>query len=150
MSLTITMPGPYGLDLIKRYQGLSLEKYQDADGLWLIGYGHLISDCDVFDAPLTPAQADALFLHDVEYYRQVLSHCVQIPLTQNQFDALLSLAFSLGPESVQQSAIVDCINRGDVTAALKAWRCERGLAVQRQAEAALFETVILQDILMVK
>ncbi|VDZ85835.1 Phage-related lysozyme (muraminidase) [Kluyvera intermedia] len=61
MSLSAVYPSLYGLDFIKRYQGLSLEKYQDADNLWLIGYGHLIRDREYFDTPLTPQQAETIF-----------------------------------------------------------------------------------------
>lgn len=146
MPLTSLTPSPDGLAFIKRYQGLSLEKYQDDDGLWLIGYGHLIRDHDMFDAPLTLAQVEDLFQQDVDYYHRVLCACVRMPLTQHQYDALLSLAFSLGPEGVQQSPIVSCINRGEFSAALHTWKGEAelrsSLAVQRQAESALFDTAV--------
>ncbi|EPK7357576.1 lysozyme [Kluyvera intermedia] len=146
MPLAPTMPSPQGLDFIKRYQGLSLEKYCDEDGLWLIGYGHLIRDHETFDAPITHWLADTLFTLDVGYYLRVLHQCVRSPLTQSQFDAVLSLAFSLGPEAVQKSPIVDCINQQKFQSALALWQGEgerqSSLAVQRQAESALFQTDI--------
>ena len=40
--LNTATPSLSGLEFIKRYQGLSLEQYQDEEGLWVIGYGHLI------------------------------------------------------------------------------------------------------------
>ncbi|VFS61929.1 Phage-related lysozyme (muraminidase) [Kluyvera cryocrescens] len=73
MSLSSLTPSPQGLDFIKRYQGLSLEKYQDQDGLWIIGYGHLIRDHETFAQPITRLQAESLFVQDVSYYRQVLN-----------------------------------------------------------------------------
>ncbi len=150
MPISAVYPSLYGLEFIKRYQGLSLEKYQDADNLWLIGYGHLIRDREYFDAPLTPQQAEAIFQADVDYYQQVLRQCIHVPLTQCQFDALLSLAFSLGPEAVQQSPIVYWINHGDMNQALAEWQREgereSSLAGQRQAESALFQTGGLRDI----
>lgn len=140
----VTTPSLLGLALVKQYQGLSLEKYQDADGLWIVGYGHLIRDQERFDGPITLTQAELLLQQDVDYYHQVLHRCVQVPLNQYQSDALISLAFSLGPETVQQSAIVSEINQGHFTAALALWRQEgtqqTGLTAQRQAEVALFQS----------
>lgn len=37
--LHVATPSLLGLELIKQYQGLSLEKYQDADGLWVVDRG---------------------------------------------------------------------------------------------------------------
>lgn len=143
MSTGITRPSPQGLEFIKRFQGLSLEKYRDAEGLWVIGYGHLIREGERFDGCLTHAQAEMLFEQDVENYRQWLCQGINAPLAQHQFDALLSLAFSLGLEGVRQSAIVQAINRRDFNAALAEWRREgeqqSSLALQRQAEASLFQ-----------
>lgn len=154
MPLSAACPSSYGLDFIKRYQGLSLEKYQDADALWLIGYGHLIRDREYFDAPLTPQQAEAIFLTDVDYYQQVLRQCIRVPLTQSQFDALLSLAFSLGPEAVQQSHIVYWINQGDINKALTEWQRageqQSSLAVQRQAECNLFQNDRLRSVAIIE
>lgn len=139
----VTMPSPQGLAFIKRYQGLSLARYQDADGLWLIGYGHLIAHDEVFEAPIAPSQAEALFLQDVGRYQQVLHQCVHIPLTQSQYDALLSLAFSLGTQALPRSPIIQAINQRAFAEALDEWRSEgerqNGLAIQRQAEMALFQ-----------
>ena len=147
MSTGITTPSPQGLEFIKRFQGLSLEKYRDAEGLWVIGYGHLIHDRERFDTLLTHPQAEALFERDVENYRQVLLQCINVPLAQHQFDALLSLAFSLGPEGVQLSPITQEINRQDFNAVLAEWlragEQQSSLARQRQAEAALFRSDML-------
>lgn len=144
MSTGITTPSPQSLEFIKRFQGLSLEKYRDAEGLWVIGYGHLIREGERFDWCLTHAQAEMLFEQDVENYRQWLCQRINVPLAQHQFDALLSLAFSLGLEEVRQSAIVQAINRRDFNAALAEWLREgeqqSSLALQRQAEATLFQS----------
>ncbi|WP_333498112.1 lysozyme [Kluyvera sp. CHPC 1.2972] len=142
----VATPSLLGLELIKQYQGLSLEKYQDADGLWVVGYGHLIRDRERFDEPITLAQAEELFQQDVDYYHQILQRCVRMPLSQHQSDALLSLAFSLGPEAVQQCAIMRAVNQGHMADALALWQQQASpqtsLAVQRQAEAALFRRVL--------
>lgn len=144
MSQTITTPSPEGLAFIKRYQGLSLEKYIDTQGLWVIGYGHLIRDRERFDELISREQAEWLFLQDVELYQQLIAQCITVPINQNQFDALMSLAFSLGPEGIQHSVIVQAINRRHYSAALTLWQREgekqNSLAIQRQAEAALFQT----------
>ncbi|EPQ7468897.1 glycoside hydrolase family protein, partial [Enterobacter kobei] len=48
------------IDLIKKHQGLSLEKYRDENGLWVIGYGHAIHEEDNFHGGITPLQAECL------------------------------------------------------------------------------------------
>ena len=143
MSQTITTTSPEGLAFIKRYQGLSLEKYVDEQGLWVIGYGHLIRDHDHYEGPISLEQAECLFQQDVAHYQQLLGQCINVSLNQPQFDALISLAFSLGPEGIQHSAIVQAINHNDFNSALAEWlregKKQTSLAIQRQAEAALFQ-----------
>lgn len=50
---------------IKQWQGLSLEKYQDKNGVWVIGYGHEITADEAFETSISVAEADALLLADM-------------------------------------------------------------------------------------
>ena len=144
--LNIATPSLSGLEFIKRYQGLSLEQYQDEEGLWVIGYGHLIRGHERFETSITLRQAEMLFQQDVADYQHLLHQCLQVPVSQRQFDALLSLAFSLGPEALQQSPILHSINQGQFADAVAGWQREgkrrSSLAAERQAEAELFQADI--------
>ena len=55
-----------GIAFIKQWQGLSLEKYQDKNGVWVIGYGHEITPDETFVAPISMAQAESLLLTDLD------------------------------------------------------------------------------------
>lgn len=144
--LNTATPSLSGLEFIKRYQGLSLEQYQDEEGLWVIGYGHLICGHERFETAITLYQAEMLFQQDVAEYQHLLHQCLQVPVSQRQFDALLSLAFSLGPEALQQSPILHSINQGQFAHAVAGWQREgkrrSSLAAERQAEAELFQADI--------
>ncbi|WP_407731740.1 lysozyme [Pseudocitrobacter faecalis] len=137
---------PEGLAFIKKCQGFSAEPYQDECHLWVVGYGHLIQGSEAFDMPLSQQQADVLLQWDIHVCQRVLAHEIQVPLLQSQYDALLSLALSVGPERFAASAIVRYINQQQFAKALAVWRAEtelngvksNGLNRQRQAECALF------------
>ncbi|MFH0472647.1 lysozyme [Kluyvera ascorbata] len=144
--LNTATPSLSGLEFIKRYQGLSLEQYQDEEGLWVVGYGHLIRGHERFETAITLCQAEMLFQQDVADYQHLLHQCLRVPVSQRQFDALLSLAFSLGPEALQQSPILHSINQGLFADAIAGWQQEgkrqSSLATERQAEAELFQADI--------
>ena len=144
--LNTATPSLSGLEFIKRYQGLSLEQYQDEEGLWVIGYGHLIRGHERFETAITLYQAEMLFQQDVAEYQHLLHQYLQVPVSLRQFDALLSLAFSLGPEALQQSPILHSINQGQFAHAVAGWQREgkrrSSLAAERQAEAELFQADI--------
>lgn len=140
---------PEGLAFIKQFQGFSAEPYRDECHLRVVGYGHLIQDKEAFDTPISHAQAEALLVLDIHACQRVLLREVRIPLAQNQYDALLSLALSIGPEQFVTSEIIHHLNRKQFTEALSLWRVDikmngvksNGLNIQRQAECALFGTV---------
>ncbi|WP_312951547.1 lysozyme [Superficieibacter sp.] len=140
------MISPTGVELIKKYQGLSLEQYQDERGMWIIGYGHMIACYENFAGPLTPETADALLMLDIQRCQCLIQQCLEISLTQPQYDAVVSLALSCGNEAFYQSPILKHINAGDFDRALAEWekaivlngRKVTSLTPQRQAECALF------------
>ena len=139
---------PEGLAFIKQCQGFSAEPYQDECHLWVVGYGHLIQGSEAFVTPLSQPQADALLQLDIYACERVLAQEIAVPLNQIQYDALISLALSLGPETFASSAVVRYINQRQFAKALSVWLMEtelngvrsNGLNRQRQAECALFRT----------
>ena len=79
--------------LIKKHQGLSLEKYRDENGLWVIGYGHEIREREKFRGLITPLQAEYLLQEDIQQCETLLREMCTGPLTQQQHDALVMMIF---------------------------------------------------------
>lgn len=57
------------IDLIKKHQGLSLEKYRDENGLWVIGYGHAIHERTIFTEALLRSRQNVCFRRIFSYVR---------------------------------------------------------------------------------
>lgn len=135
-----------GIDFIKRHEGLRLEKYADPVGLLTIGYGHLIKPGENFPNRLTPAEAEALLRSDTEKAQSAVRVGVKVPLTQNEFDALVSLVFNIGTGAFQNSTLLRLLNQGFKAAASEqflVWRFAGGkpiLLKRREQEKALFDT----------
>ncbi|WP_312691151.1 lysozyme [Kosakonia sp.] len=138
--------GDAGVQLIKSFEGLRLEKYKDAVGKWTIGYGHLILPNESFTRPLTQAEADALLRADLGSAERSLHRLVTVDLNQNQFDALVSFTFNLGAGNLQTSTLLRLLNAGEYSQAadqFPRWnkaggKVLAGLTRRREAERALF------------
>lgn len=133
-----------GLDLIKGYEGLRLDAYQDSAGVWTVGYGHTggVRPGD----SVTRAQAEQLLRGDVAWAEQAVRDNVRVPLSQGQFDALVSFTFNVGAGALQGSTLLARLNQGDYAGAQAEFGRwvhaggERldGLVRRRAEEAALF------------
>lgn len=132
-----------GLDALKRREGFSAVPYWDHKG-YSIGYGHLMG---VFDRrqSITLAEAEALLIQDVAWAEDAVNQAVQVPLSQAQFDALVSLAFNIGEGAFKRSTLVRRINAGDAGAVSEFARWNRasgqvnaGLVARRADESAQF------------
>ena len=134
-----------GLSLIKKFEGCELEAYQCAAGVWTIGYG---STKDVKEGDtLTQKEADNLLLHEMQEYEGYIKELIKVPLKQNQFDALVSWVFNLGPANLKASTMLKFLNAGDyhlIPSQIKRWnkangKVLEGLIRRREAEALMFE-----------
>jgi len=136
-----------GLSLIKKFEGCKLESYKCAAGVWTIGYGstHGITE----GMSISQERADMLLLEDVEKFEQAVNDLVEVSLEQNQFDALVSWTFNLGPANLKNSTLLKVLNSShvdwnDVPEQIKRWnkaggKVLEGLVRRREAEALLFE-----------
>ncbi|MBN3821677.1 lysozyme, partial [Paraburkholderia sp. Se-20369] len=104
--------GTQGIELIKQFEGLRLARYLDAVGKPTIGYGHLILPHERFTRPLTQAEADALLRSDLRSAERSLCKLVRVPITQQQFDALMSFVFNLGAGRLRSSTLLRYLNAG--------------------------------------
>jgi len=134
-----------GLSLIKKFEGCKLEAYKCAAGVWTIGYGSTkgVKEEDT----LTQKEADNLLLHEMQEYEGYIKQLVKVPLEQNQFDALVSWVFNLGPANLKASTMLKFLNAGDyhlIPSQIKRWnkaggKVLEGLIRRREAESLLFE-----------
>lgn len=135
-----------GLALIKRFEGFSAQLYDDAAGYATIGYGHLLQPGEDFSAGITRADADRLLRADVRIAQGAVLRLIDHPLTDGQYDALVSFTFNVGGGALQRSTLRRKINRGELAAApaeFHRWvyaggRRLRGLVRRREAEIACF------------
>lgn len=101
-----------GLDLIKRFEGFSPEVYICPAGYPTIGYGHLIRAGESFTV-ITETQAEILLKRDVNAAERSVLRLINIPLTDGQFDALVSFTYNLGAGALQRSTLRRKVNRGE-------------------------------------
>lgn len=142
--MTIRKTSPTGIDLIKHFEGCRLEAYRDAVGVWTIGFGHTR---EVHPGQrITAERAEELLREDLARFERYVADAVKVPLTQGQFDALVSFTYNLGPGNLRRSTLLRKLNAGDhkgAQAQFKRWNRAgrvvlRGLTRRRRAEADLF------------
>jgi GH24 family phage-related lysozyme (muramidase) len=98
--------GPRGIALIKEFEGFPFggRPYRDPVGVWTIGYGHT-EGVGPHSPRLTERQASELLERDLRAKYE--PHVERLPmagaLNQNQFDALVSFVFNLGPGAIGAS-----------------------------------------------
>ena len=137
--------GKEGVALIKHFEGCYLNAYLCPAGVWTIGYGHTkgVKEGDVIDQEA----AEAYLIEDLEEFEGYVDKLVEIGLKQNEFDALVSWTFNLGPKNLEESTLLNRVNYGplsDVPTQIKRWnraggKVLAGLVKRRAAEAALWE-----------
>lgn len=142
--MTLAQPG---LTLIEQSESFRPTAYMPTPrDVPTIGYGHT-HGVKMGDT-CTMAQAQAFLQQDVANTVAVINGHVTVPLTQNQFDALVSLVFNIGAGNFQSSTLLRKLNAGDYAGAagqFAAWnkqagRVLPGLVIRRGKEATLFNT----------
>ncbi|WP_047238153.1 lysozyme [Chromobacterium subtsugae] len=136
-----------GLALIKQFEGIRLSAYQDVVGIWTIGYGHTGADV-ASGRVITQERADQLLQQDLARFEAGVAKLVSVPLSQSQFDAMVSFSYNLGLGNLQGSRLLRLLNAGDYAGAAGQFpRWNRaggqvlpGLTRRRLAEQALFQS----------
>lgn len=139
----------HGLEIIRKSEGLRLNAYYLA-GQWLIGYGHAGSAKQ--GMAITHADAERLLIADVKEAERAVRELVAVPVNENEFSALVSLAYNMGSGAFARTRVLERLNAGDRAGAANAFRHivaadingERvvldALRRRRAAERALFLT----------
>jgi lysozyme len=159
-----------GLELIKSFEGIldgdpttvNIDPYLDPIGIWTIGWGHAISvggkflrgkenrkaARDLYPGGITLEQAEQLLRGDLLDTCRDVAALVKVPLTDNQFAALVSFGFNVGCGNLGKSTLLRKLNGKDYAGAaaeFARWnkaggKVLGGLTRRRAAEAALFPT----------
>lgn len=133
-----------GLRLIKSFEGLRLQAYQDAVGVWTIGYGATRGVKP--GMTITEAEAERLLKEDVNRFEEAVNSAVKVPINDNQFSALVSFSYNVGSGALRGSTLLKLLNRGDYSGAANQFplwnkaggQALAGLTRRRKAEQALF------------
>lgn len=114
---------PHGRSLLEQREGNILHAYQDTVGVWTIGYGHTHFDgppIPVAGMKISQQEADDMLTRDLTHYENLVNQNVTVLLTQNEFDALVSICYNVESALSSRSSIVRSLNRGDKKAAAEA------------------------------
>jgi len=152
---------PLAIDMIKHHEGVRNKPYRCPAKLWTIGVGHVLypdqaklpidqrdrvqlgdSDNRVFSTQ----EIDAILRHDLDRFERGVERFCPVPLTQGQFDALVSFSFNVGLGTLQRSTLRQKILRGDMEGAAEEFlkycmaggKILKGLQNRRKDERALF------------
>ncbi|MNR85129.1 Lysozyme RrrD [compost metagenome] len=140
---------PFGVDLICSFEGKRLTAYDDGVGVWTIGFGTTVYPNGIKvkkGDTCTEAQAKAYMAYDLKKFDVTVSKAVTVALNQNQFDALVSLAYNIGASAFSQSTLVKKLNANDIRGAadqFDVWvnaggKRMQGLVNRRSKEKQLF------------
>lgn len=138
--------GVAGFNLIKSFEGFSPVAYQDQGGRWTIGYGQT-GEGITEGMTCTMEQACDWLQSSVNTVSAALTRMIKVPVNQNQFDSLVSLAYNIGIGNFSSSSALATLNDGDydaVPAHVQMWDevdgiADVGLIRRRAAEVALYQ-----------
>jgi lysozyme len=139
----------FGVDIICGFEGKRLTAYDDGVGVWTIGFGTTVypNGIKVMKGDTcTEAQAKTYMAHDLKKFEATVNKVVTVQLNQNQFDALVSLAYNIGTNAFSKSTLVKKLNGNDIRGAadqFDVWvnaggKRMQGLVNRRAKEKALF------------
>lgn len=107
-----------GLSLIQKHEGLSFGVYLDPVGLPTVCWGHMDMRLKV-GTQYSRASCEAFLKEDSQTAQEAIRDLVKVPLTQNQFDALVSLVFNIGRPAFSRSTLLRKLNQEDYLGAAK-------------------------------
>lgn len=137
-----------GKDLIISFEGIRLQAYKCPAGVWTIGVGSTQPPVKPGEE-ITKKEAMDRFDRDLVKFEKAVDRLVTVPLTQNQFDALVSFTFNVGEGALAKSTLLKKLNAGNydaVPAELMKWtkgggKELPGLVRRRRAECAMWRSV---------
>lgn len=149
------------IDVIKHHEGVRTKPYQCPALLWTIGVGHVIDPNhgriplaerkslpipDGWNRTISMEEVDDILKRDLASFERGVERYCPVPLTQGQFDALVSFSFNVGLGTLQRSTLRQKVLRGDMAGAAEEFskytigggKVLKGLVNRRKDEKALF------------
>lgn len=149
------------IELIKHHEGVRYKPYRCPARLWTVCVGHVlypdqgkmpITERDSYplrpedNRTFTQEEVDGILRTDLARFESGVAKLVTVPLTQGQFDALVSFAFNVGLGTLQRSTLRAKLNRGDKEGAaeellkycMAGGKILKGLQNRRIDERAMF------------
>ena len=135
---------PAGLELIKHFEGYRGEAYLCPARVWTIGWGTTLGVRR--GQKTTPEEAEGFLKRDLEKFEQQVAQLIEVPLTSNQFSALVSFAYNCGAIALKSSTLLKKLNASDYLGAAEEFlrwnkvngKPVAGLTRRRVAEQSLF------------
>lgn len=132
-------------DFVKQFEGRELKAYRCSANRLTIGYGHTkgVQEGD----EISPAEAEQLLVEDLTAIADDLNRLVNVPVSESQYIALLSLAFNIGGTALKKSTLLFHLNHkryDEAAEEFDKWiyaggKVSEGLKRRRAAERKLFE-----------
>lgn len=98
------------IDIIREFEGVRLEAYKGLSGAWLIGYGH---KAGVYEGmKISQAKAESFLKDDLQMFERDVSRAVKVPVTENEFSAMVCLSYNIGSGNFRSSTVLRKINQG--------------------------------------
>jgi lysozyme len=141
-----------GFILLSKFEGIVLEPYKDSVGVPTIGIGSTYYEngkkVKLSDPKITKERAFELAKNVVKSFETCVNNVINLPMSQNQFDAMVLLCYNIGIHGFTHSSIVRHFNNANYLGAAnsfllwnKAGGVElKGLTLRRKKERALFLT----------
>lgn len=143
-----------GIELIKKWEGKKLTAYPDpATGgePWTIGYGHTTAagpPAVKKGMKITDKDATEILVNDLKKFEAAVAKGLTVKATDNQFSAMVSLCFNIGPGNFAKSSVLRKLNAGDIKGAADSFllwnkaagKVMKGLTNRREEERKLFLT----------
>lgn len=129
--------------LLEHFEGKRHKAYQDSEGNWTIGVGHLIKrqTRDLLHRELSEEEVIAILHRDLEKCTTALESRLNAGITRPQINALLSLCHNIGPDNFVKSEVMHYLNQGNIYKAADSfmnWSNPPVLKKRRQIERQLF------------
>ena len=152
---------PKAIKMIQHHEGVRQKPYRCPAKLWTVGVGHVlypeqgklkIDDRDGFALKIedfrvfSMEEVDGILRADLDRFERGVEKFCPVPLTQGQFDALVSFSFNVGLGTLQRSTLRQKVLRGDMEGAseellkycMAGGKVLKGLLNRRKDEQAVF------------
>lgn len=136
---------PTGLDVLIAREGEKLTAYKDSQGVWTIGVGHTTAGGVPAVKPgmqITADESRDILSRDLKRFEDAIRQNLKVTCTDNELDALASIAFNVGPKFAK-STCIQRLNKGDRIGAANAilmWKIPPEIITRRRAERMQFLT----------